>query len=309
MNSIFGRGPSLLLRLFFALVISVSLVLADGRFGAFTNVRYLLNTLVAPLQFAANLPSDVLDGFSKQFTARQDLLLSNERLKDEILLLRNQQLLFIHIDQENQRLRELLGSPFVRDERKMVAEVMAVDSDPYKHQVMIDKGRTNGVYEGQPVVNERGIVGQISQVGAHNSRVLLITDPTHAIPVQIMRNDIRIIAAGYGDIDNIQLENIPNSADIEPGDQLVTSGLGGIFPEGYPVARITSFSFDNRGPFALVNAKPEVQFDRLRYLLLVWPTEANKEGAPGREKLKPTKKDDKPAMSSKASSEKEKTNG
>ncbi len=280
MKPIFGRGPSLQLRLFFALLISVSLVLADGRFGALTGIRYLLNSFVAPLQFAANIPGEFLGQFSKQFVDRQKLLLDNKKLKEDILLLRSNQLLFDHMEQENQRLRDLLGSPFVRDERKVVAEVMAVDSDPYKHQIMIDKGRTNGVYEGQPVINERGIVGQVSHVAAHNSRVLLITDPTHAIPVQLMRNDIRVIAAGNGDIDSIQLENIPSSADIEPGDRLVTSGLGGVFPEGYPVARITSFSFDNRRPFAEVEAKPEVQFDRLRYLLLVWPTDADKLGAP-----------------------------
>ena len=142
---------------------------------------------------------------------------------------------------------------------------------------MIDKGRTNGVYEGQPVINQWGVVGQVTYVGAHNSRVLLLTDPTHAIPVQVTRNDVRVIASGHGDSENIQLENIPSSADIKPGDRLVTSGLGGVFPEGYPVARVVSFTFDNRRPFAQVDAKPDVQFDRLRYLLLVWPTPAPKQ--------------------------------
>lgn len=280
MKPIFGRGPSLQLRLFLALLISAGLILADSRFGAFTGVRYLLNSLIAPLQFAANLPRDMLDGMSRQFSAHQQLLIDNNELKEEVLMLRSEQLLFANMEQENRRLRDLLGSPFVRDERKMVTEVMSVDSDPYKHQLMIDKGRTNGVYEGQPVINERGIVGQVSYVGAHNSRVLLITDTTHAIPVQIVRNDIRVIATGRGENNTIQLENISSSADIEPGDKLVTSGLGGVFPEGYPVGRITSFSFDNRRPFAQVHAKSEVQFDRLRYLLLVWPTHASKEQAP-----------------------------
>ncbi|CZF83462.1 Cell shape-determining protein MreC [Grimontia celer] len=295
MKPIFGRGPSLQLRLFFALLISASLMLADSRLGAFTNFRYLLNSLVAPLQYASNVPRDLLDNVFRQFTSHQQLLIDNTKLKEEVLLLRSGQLILDQLEQENRRLRELLGSPFVRDERKMVAEVMAVDSDPYKHQVMIDKGRTNGVYEGQPVINERGIVGQVSYVGAHNSRVLLITDPTHAIPVQVVRNDIRVIASGRGDNDNIQLENIPSSTDIEPSDMLVTSGLGGVFPEGYPVAKVTSFSFDNKRPFAQVDAKPEVQFDRLRYLLLVWPTDVEKkevvegeEPAPASEEAQPS---------------------
>ncbi|WP_325891548.1 rod shape-determining protein MreC [Grimontia sp. NTOU-MAR1] len=295
MKPIFGRGPSLQLRLFFALLISASLMLADSRLGAFTNFRYLLNSMVAPLQYASNVPRDLLDNVFRQFTSHQQLLIDNTKLKEEVLMLRSGQLILDQLEQENQRLRELLGSPFVRDERKMVAEVMAVDSDPYKHQVMIDKGRTNGVYEGQPVINERGIVGQVSYVGAHNSRVLLITDPTHAIPVQVVRNDIRVIASGRGDNDNIQLENIPSSTDIEPGDMLVTSGLGGVFPEGYPVAKVTSFSFDNKRPFAQVDAKPEVQFDRLRYLLLVWPTDVEKKEAVEEEGQTPASEDAQPS--------------
>ncbi|GAL06397.1 rod shape-determining protein MreC [Photobacterium aphoticum] len=122
------------------------------------------------------------------------------------------------------------------------------------------------------MINEKGIVGQVSYVGAHNSRVLLLIDPSHAIPVQVVRNDIRVIASGSGQVDQIQLEHVPSSTDIEVGDLLVSSGLGGRYPEGYPVANVTEFSFDNKRPFAQIKARPTVQFDRLRYLLLVWPT-------------------------------------
>ncbi|MDX1303802.1 rod shape-determining protein MreC [Photobacterium sp.] len=272
MKPIFGRGPSLQLRLFLAILLSASLMLADSRLDAFANVRYLLNSAIAPLQYAANLPRDILDGVSGQLSSHQRLLTENKALKRDVLIMQNDVLLLDQLKQENQRLRELLGSPFVRDERKMIAQVMAVDSDPYSHQVMIDKGRTDGVYEGQPVINEKGIVGQISYVGAHNSRVLLLIDPTHAIPVQVVRNDIRVIASGSGESDLVQLEHVPSSTDIEVGDLLVSSGLGGRYPEGYPVANVTEFSFDNKRPFAQIKARPTVQFDRLRYLLLVWPT-------------------------------------
>ncbi|PSW04557.1 rod shape-determining protein MreC [Photobacterium lipolyticum] len=272
MKPIFGRGPSLQLRLFLAILLSASLMLADSRLDAFANVRYLLNSAIAPLQYAANLPRDMLDGVSGQLSSHQRLLTENKALKRDVLVMQSDVLLLDQLKQENQRLRELLGSPFVRDERKMIAQVMAVDSDPYSHQVMIDKGRTDGVYEGQPVINEKGIVGQISYVGAHNSRVLLLIDPTHAIPVQVVRNDIRVIASGSGESDMVQLEHVPSSTDIEVGDLLVTSGLGGRYPEGYPVANVTEFSFDNKRPFAQIKARPTVQFDRLRYLLLVWPT-------------------------------------
>ncbi|OAN16524.1 rod shape-determining protein MreC [Photobacterium jeanii] len=272
MKPIFGRGPSLQLRLFLAILLSVSLMLADSRLDAFAHFRYLLNSAIAPLQYAANLPRAMLDNVSGQLSSHQNLLAENKKLKRELLVQQSDVLLLDQLTQENQRLRDLLGSPFIRDERKMITEVMAVDSDPYSHQVMIDKGRTDGVYEGQPVINEKGIVGQVSYVGAHNSRVLLLIDPTHGIPVQVVRNDIRVIATGSGQIDQIQLEHVPSSTDIEVGDLLVTSGLGGRYPEGYPVANVTEFSFDNKRPFAQIKARPTVQFDRLRYLLLVWPT-------------------------------------
>ncbi|GAB6263274.1 rod shape-determining protein MreC [Photobacterium sp. CCB-ST2H9] len=277
MKPIFGRGPSLQWRLFLALLLSVGLMFADRRLDAFAQVRYVLNSAVAPLQYAANLPREILDGLSSQLSSHQRLLAENKALKRDLLVLQSDVLLLDQLQQENQRLRELLGSPFVRDERKMVAEVMAVDSDPYSHQVMIDKGHVDGVYEGQPVINDKGIVGQVSYVGAHNSRVLLLIDPTHAIPVQVVRNDIRVIASGSGEQDQIQLEHVPSSTDIKVGDLLVTSGLGGRYPEGYPVARVTEFSFDNKRPFAQIKAMPTVQFDRLRYLLLVWPTDRERQ--------------------------------
>ncbi|HFQ4916392.1 TPA: rod shape-determining protein MreC [Vibrio vulnificus] len=273
MKPIFGRGPSLQLRLFFAVITSASLMLADGRLDAFSGVRYFLNSLVAPIQYTANLPRSMFDGVYERFSTRQSLLEGNQNLKREVLRLRSDLLLLEQYKEENQRLRKLLGSSFVRDEKKMVAEVMAVDTSPYRHQVVIDKGGIDGVYIGQPVINEKGIVGQITFVAAHNSRVLLLSDAKNAIPVQVIRNDIRVIASGNGDIDEIQLEHIPTSTDIQVDDLLVTSGLGGVYPEGYPVAYVTSVEHDTRREFAAIKAKPVVEFDRLRYLLLVWPNE------------------------------------
>ncbi|CAH8207734.1 rod shape-determining protein MreC [Vibrio aestuarianus] len=273
MKPIFGRGPSLQLRLFFAVIISASLMLADSRLGAFSNVRFFLNSLVAPIQYAADLPRSMFDGVYERFTTRQHLLESNQRLKREALGLKSDLILFDQYREENQRLRKLLGSSFVRDEKKVVTEVMAVDTSPYRHQVVIDKGRIDGVYEGQPVINDKGIVGQVTFVAAHNSRVLLLTDSNSAIPVQIIRNDIRVIASGNGQIDRIQLEHIPTSTDVEVGDLLVTSGLGGVYPEGYPVAHVSVVDKDTQREFASIIADPVVDFDRLRYLLLIWPNE------------------------------------
>ncbi|MGV3001184.1 rod shape-determining protein MreC [Vibrio sp.] len=279
MKLIFGRGPSLQLRLFFALILSASLMLADSRLDTFSNVRYLLNSSVAPIQYAANLPRSMFDGMYERLNSMKTLVQTNSTLKNEVLSLKSNLLLLEQYKEENVRLRELLGSPYVRDERKVVTEVMAVDSSPYRHEVVIDKGRTDGVYEGQPVINEKGIVGQVINVSAHNSRVLLLTDSNSSIPVQVLRNDIRVIASGNGDIDSIQLENVPTSTHIETGDLLVTSGLAGRYPEGYPVAYVTSVKNDNHLPFSEIAAKPVVEFDRLRYLLLVWPDQGRQKQA------------------------------
>ncbi|GLT15058.1 cell shape-determining protein MreC [Vibrio algivorus] len=254
-------------------------MLADSRLDTFSNIRYLLNSSVAPIQYAANLPRSMFDGMYERLNSMKTLVQTNSALKNEVLSLKSNLLLLEQYKEENVRLRELLGSPYVRDERKVVTEVMAVDSSPYRHQVVIDKGRTDGVYEGQPVINEKGIVGQVINVSAHNSRVLLLTDSNSSIPVQVLRNDIRVIASGNGDIDSIKLENVPTSTNIETGDLLVTSGLAGRYPEGYPVAYVTSVKNDNHLPFAEITAKPVVEFDRLRYLLLVWPDQERQKQA------------------------------
>ncbi len=277
MKPIFGRGPSLQIRLLFAVILSASLMLADSRLGAFTQVRYILNSMVAPIQYVADLPRGMFDDFYEQFNTRQRLMDENSSYKREVLRLKSDISLLAQYKEENQRLRKLLGSSFVRDERKVVTEVMAVDTSPYRHQVVIDKGRTDGVYVGQPVANEKGIVGQVTFVSAHNSRVLLLTDANSAIPVQLLRNDIRVIASGNGQIDRIQLEHIPISTDVQEGDLLVTSGLGGIYPEGYPVAKVSLVERDSRREFALIEADPVVDFERLRYLLLIWPNDARQD--------------------------------
>ncbi|MCW8332465.1 rod shape-determining protein MreC [Vibrio sp. SCSIO 43135] len=279
MKPIFGRGPSLQFRLFLAVILSASLMLADSRLGAFSNVRYFLNSLVAPLQYAADMPRLMFDGFYENFNTRKNLLETNRNLKREVLRLKSDMILLEQYQEENKRFRKLLGSSFVRDEKKAVTEVMAVDTTPYRRQVVIDKGRIDGVYEGQPVINENGIVGQVTFVAAHNSRVLLLTDSNSAIPVQVIRNDIRVIASGSGNIETIQLEHIPISTDIQEGDLLVTSGLGGVYPEGYPVAHVSKVDRDTQREFADISADPVVDFERLRYLLLVWPNESRVERA------------------------------
>ena len=170
---------------------------------------------------------------------------------------------------------ELLGSPLRQDEHMMVTQVMAGANTPYRDQVVIDKGSRDGVYDGQPVISDKGVVGQVIAVSQLTSRVLLICDTTHALPIQVLRNDIRVIASGTGCTDDLQLEPLPNNIDIRVGDVLVTSGLGGRFPEGYPVGIVSSVKVDNQRAYTIISAKPTADLQRLRYLLLLWGGDSN----------------------------------
>ncbi|BEM84365.1 TPA: rod shape-determining protein MreC [Serratia marcescens] len=275
MKPIFSRGPSLQLRLFLAVIAAIGLIVADSRLGTFVKIRNYMDTAVSPFYFLANGPRKVLDSVSETLATRQQLELENRALRQELLLKNSDILLLGQFKQENARLRELLGSPLRQDEHKMVTQVISTGSDPYSDQVVIDKGSDNGVYEGQPVISDKGVVGQVVAVAKVTSRVLLICDASHALPIQVLRNDIRVIAAGSGCADDLQLEHLPNNTDIRVGDVLVTSGLGGRFPEGYPVAVVSSVKVDNQRAYTVIQARPTAGLQRLRYLLLLWGADRN----------------------------------
>ncbi|WP_373778921.1 rod shape-determining protein MreC [Glaesserella sp.] len=272
MKPIFAKAPSLGVRLFFAIVISVSLIFLDGRSSMMIQMRNVLETAVSGLYYFANAPRTVLDGVSNNFIDSQKLQLENKVLKEQIREKNADLLLLDQLKVENQRLRLLLSSPLRQDEYKKVAEVLTAEMDAYRQQVVINQGGNDGAFVGQPIIDERGVVGQVISVGEKSSRVLLITDVTHAIPVQILRNDVRAIANGTGHNDELILDNLPRTVDIAKGDVLVTSGLGGRFPEGYPVAVIENIVNDGSSHFARATARPLASLDRLRYLLLLWPT-------------------------------------
>ncbi|WP_340617177.1 rod shape-determining protein MreC [Xenorhabdus entomophaga] len=275
MKPIFSRGPSLQLRLFFAVIIAIILIVVDSRLGVFNKVRSYMDTAVSPFYFLANGPRQFLDSISESLTSRNQLELENRTLRNELRLQSSNLLLLGQLKHENARLRELLGSPLRSDEHMMVSQVISGGMDPYRDQVVIDKGAKDGVYEGQPVISDRGVVGQVISVSQLSSRILLICDPTHALPVQVLRNDIRVIAGGAGCTDNLQLEPLPSDTDIRVGDVLVTSGLGGRFPEGYPVAVVSSVKIDNQRAHAVIQARPLAELRRLRYLLLLWGADNN----------------------------------
>ncbi|MBB1319690.1 rod shape-determining protein MreC [Shewanella sp. SR43-4] len=270
MKPIFVRGVSSQFRLTLAIILSVALLMTNYRLDP---VRQSLSSLLSPLQFLANVPGMMLDWSAEAFATRNMLELQNKELLRQQLVMSERLQRFEHVRQENERLRALLGSPVHMDSRKMVAEVMEVASDPFRQFVVLNHGLQNGVYVGQPVVDAKGVVGQVTEVSEFTSRVLMVSDSTHGIPVRVTRNDVRAIANGTGDIDQIELRNVAKSTDIIVGDLLVTSGLGNRFPEGYPVARVISVSRDDGQSYAVINAQPLAALDRIRYVLLIWPDE------------------------------------
>ena len=275
MKPIFSRGPSLQLRLVLAVIAAIAIIVADSRVGSFREIRSYLDTSVSPFYFLADGPRRFLDGAAETFASRQMLEQQNKALRRELMLKNSELLLLGQYKQENIRLRELLGSPLRPGERKMITQVISAGADPYSDQVIIDRGSDSGVYEGQPVISDKGVVGQVVSVGKFSSRVMLVCDASHALPVQVLRNDVRAIASGAGCSEDLQLENMTGSQDIRVGDVLVSSGLGGRFPEGYPVAVVSSVTVDTRRATTVIQAKPTAGLQRLRYLLLLWNTGNN----------------------------------
>lgn len=272
MKPIFAKAQSLGVRLFLAVVLSCVFMFLDGRNSPMIQVRNMLETAVSGLYYFANTPRVVLDGVSNNFIDSQRLKIENSMLREQVREKSASLLLLEQLKFENQRLRLLLNSPLRQDEYKKVGEVLAAEMDAYRQQVIINQGKMDGAFVGQPVIDEKGVVGQVISVGEKSSRILLLTDVTHAIPVQVLRNDVRGVASGTGNNEELILDHLPRTVDIVKGDVLVTSGLGGTFPEGYPVAVVETVINDGSNHFARVTARPLASFDRLRYLLLIWPT-------------------------------------
>ncbi len=269
MNPIFNQGTSPAHRLILVLCCSVALIFFDHKMASFETARGYLQSLVSPLQYMANAPKQMMTWASENLVIRQQLMEENQNFRENELFFHEQVMQLSIVRQENERLRSLLSSPVRGEIKKMFAEILSVDSDPYSHQVLINRGANDGVYEGQPVLDEKGIVGQILHVGVSSSRVILISDISHAIPVRIQRNGLRLIASGSGQIDLLIHNFVPHSADVKAGDLLVTSGLGGKYPEGYPVSRVVLVRTDESREFATIYSEPVAQIDRLRYMLLL----------------------------------------
>ena len=255
------------------MVLSIIMMSADHRTNMLNGVRSVFGLLIYPLQTIASIPTDMGLWLDVQLNSHQSLIDKNESYRTENLLLKAQLQKFTSLQAENIRLRSLLKSSRKLSDQMLIAETIAVDLDPYKRQIIINKGQLNSVYSGQPILDAYGIMGQIIHPGIPSSTAILITDPSHAIPVQINRNGLRTVLYGTGAANYLEVQNLPNNADIEIGDLLITSGLGGRFPEGYPVAVVTNIMRDPGQPFAQITAEAAAHLEQSREVLLVMAQE------------------------------------
>lgn len=257
---------------------SAALMMADHR-GQLEAPRIAVSSLTYPLHFAASLPVAWFHQTAAALTDRKQLLEENERLRRERLLLNARAQRFAALQEENRRLKTLLESSTddSLEGNVLMAELVQVDLQPFRQQIIINKGRRDEVFKGQPVVDADGVMGQVTQVGLFSSTVLLLTDPAHSIPVQIDRNGVRSIAAGAGRDNALLLDYVPANADVKEGDLIVSSGLGGRFPPGYPVGTVTQVAHALGEPFSEVAVTPRAKFGRSREVLLLWPAEAERD--------------------------------
>ena len=254
-----------------AVIASLLIFVLDSRCNYFSPVRSVLSTVVYPIQSFASLPNEIGDWFSEYFQDRKQLQEKNAALETSNLLNHVRIQKMQALERENMRLRELLGSSFRLQERVLVAELLMIDLDPFLQQVLLDKGQRSGIFVGQAVLDATGVMGQVTEVTPFSSRVVLLTDPGHGIPVQINRNGLRAVATGRGLSGILQLEHLPHNADVREGDLLVTSGLGGRFPTGYPVGTVISIEFPQGKAFADITVKPAAKLESSREVLLVLP--------------------------------------
>jgi rod shape-determining protein MreC len=256
-------------RLLVLTVLSVVLMVVDARFETLKPLRSQLGLVLTPVYWLTDLPLRMWEGMSEQVASRSELIEENRRLKNEALLLQRRLQKLATLTEQNVRLRELLNSTALLDDHVVIAELIGLDPSPFTQRIIINKGSRDDVFVGQPVLDATGLMGQVVEVMPYTSRVLLITDSVHSVPVQVNRNGLRAIASGTGS-DYLELRHVPETSDIKEGDLLVSSGLGQRFPAGYPVARVRSVVHEPGQAFLQVHAVPTAMLNRSRHLLLVF---------------------------------------
>jgi rod shape-determining protein MreC len=245
-------------------------MIVDKRMESFASVRAALSLPLAPFQYMISWPIQFIDNLKSILSTHDDLIKENLKLKADQLLMHSQLQRLIAIESENNYLKALLQSSRQVKGKILIGELLAVDSEPFVNQVILNKGSRDDVYVGQPVLDASGVMGQVIQVGPLTSRVLLINDPHSGIAVQNARNGIRAVAVGDSYSGKMRLMYVPKTADIQVNDVFITSGLGDHYPEGYPVGTVLSVVKDPANQFAAILLQPSAHLDSSRQILLVW---------------------------------------
>lgn len=247
-------------------------MVADNRYSSYTKpIHSALSWIVWPFQYVVEQPFRLANAISSRLGTQHTIIRENQELRAKQALLEFQLQRLEALENENIRLHTLLGSTSQAGDKAELAEILHVATHPFAQRVVLDKGSSEGVYEGQPVVDAYGVIGQIRDVNYSSSVVLLVSDITHALPVQSNDDGTRAIAVGTGSPYELELSYVPNSAEFEEGDLLVTSGLGDRFPRGYPVGTIVEIQRDPGAAFMRIKVKPAARLDKVREVLLVWP--------------------------------------
>jgi len=253
-----------------SLAIAITYIYTDW----FTSLKNKTTDLSLPFYWSADLPQRAEEWADNRFMPRSRLVQENNTLRSQLMIHRRKLQQLSSAAAENAHLRQLLNSAETIEDRVIVGELIGISPDVNSQKVIVNRGSEHGVYTGQAMVDANGLMGQVMDVGSRSSRVLLITDSTHALPVQVERNGVRLVAEGLGspDVFQLTLRYVSNTTDVQEGDLLVSSGLGGRFPEGYPVAKITQVEEDSSQQFMRVLARPMAAMNRSRHVLLVFDT-------------------------------------
>lgn len=255
-------------------VISVALMVIDSNTKWLDSPRNILSVGVSPIQSLASVPSSVGRFFNNAMTAEPDVKIAYQNLRNEYFQLKSETLLLRTLQQENRELRDLLDASQRLDEKITLAELVGVNLDRDNHRISIGRGIRNGVYVGQAVIDDQGVVGQVTEVMPLSSIVVLITDPGHGLPVQVQRNGLRTVVYGTGSVALLRVPFLNPNSDIAVGDILVSSGLGGRFPTGYPVAVVNDVTVIKDAAYISVSAQPIAKLDRTHHVLLLSRSES-----------------------------------
>lgn len=264
------RGGSPGFRFTLYAVLAIVIMFLDQRGEYLEQIRYGLNMAAYPLELAVSSPSAAWRWLQESFATRDALRAENARLVTRNRELELRSMRYEALAHENDQLRGLQQALPPVAERWLVAEIVDIQLNNLRQRVMINRGTRNGVFKGQAVMDDKGLLGQTTHVGPWSAEVILITDPEHAVPVQIERTGLRTIAVGTGDATSLALPYLPANADVKAGDVLMTSGLGGVFPAGYPVGRVAEVHRDAVQPLAQVRAIPFASMNIDREVMLVW---------------------------------------